>query len=56
MTQQCSCIHLKEKGPASSRVMQNSKDKTCKMLCRRQGTHGYTSGWKIQIQTKKKDG
>jgi hypothetical protein len=24
------------------------------MLCRRQGTRGYSSGWKIQIQTKKR--
>jgi hypothetical protein len=40
----------------SVRVMQNSQDKTCKMLCRRQGTRGYSSGWKIHIQTKKKDG
>jgi hypothetical protein len=36
----------------SVRVMQNSQDKTCEMLCRRQGTRGYSSGWKIQIQAK----
>jgi hypothetical protein len=33
--------------------MQNLQDKTCKMLCRRQGTRGYSSGWKIQIQARK---